>query len=146
MLSDDREDPKKTGVIKIPDSLEKLGRHAFTGVNTEGFTADESSKYFTAKDGLLLSKDGKTLWACPWGGPEEIHIPDTVIEIKEYAVGYGGSVKNVYIPDSVVRIADAAFEGKSEEGGFSISQTIHCSKGSAAAEYAEGNGYSWEEK
>ncbi len=146
MLSDDREDPKKTGVIKIPDSLEKLGRHAFTGVNTEGFTADESSKYFTAKDGLLLSKDGKTLWACPWGGPEEIHIPDTVIEIKEYAVGYGGSVKNVYIPDSVVRIADAAFEGKSEERGFSISQTIHCSKGSAAAEYAEGNGYSWEEK
>ena len=107
---------------------------------------DENNKYFTAKDGLLLSKDGKTLWACPWGGPKEIHIPDTVIEIKEYAVSYGGSVKDIYIPDSVIRIADAAFEMEYEDAGWTISKTIHCSKGSAAAEYAEGNGYAWKEK
>ncbi|MCK9322851.1 MAG: leucine-rich repeat protein, partial [Candidatus Methanomethylophilaceae archaeon] len=71
--------------------------------------------YYKSVDGLLMSKDGKTVIACPIGNTSSPVIPDNVICIDDYAffncLRFTGSL---IIPDSVETIGDYAFFGCSK--------------------------------
>ena len=117
----------------LPDNAE-LQDGALAVVNTNGFEVHDTNEKYAVKDGVLFSKDMKTLIAYPCrddsensvytvpNGVEviaphafdtawsltEIVLPDTVKEIGEYAF-YQSGLKNIKLPDSVKAIKKGTF-------------------------------------
>ena len=137
--------------IHIPASVTYIAENAFAGNDelTDIIVDPENSAYCDI-DGVLYSKDGKTLVCYPDGrseteikeGTEEIgkaafwysykskvvRIPESVVSIGEYAFGGTYRVSDVIIPDQVTSIADNAFANSKFR--------IFCRKGSYAEQYA----------
>jgi hypothetical protein len=84
----------------------------------------EDNPVYSSRDGVLLTKDGKTLLFCPIGKTELYSVPDGVLQIGDGDVYYGHYRQNsgwfafagctnltrVTIPDSVEVIDDGSFE------------------------------------
>jgi len=92
----------------------------------------ETNPYYTSRDGMLFSKDMKTLLQVPsnlvgtltipegvetieecaaeWGSYSTIEIPDTVTSIGAGAFWYTRTLEEIYIPDSVTYIGSSAFQ------------------------------------
>ena len=70
----------------------------------------EQNPMYKSANGLLLSKDGKTVLVAP-GGITSATIPDGVLEIGETAFEHCNSLENVTIPSSVKKINSDAFNG-----------------------------------
>lgn len=68
----------------------------------------ENTEYLS-KDGIVYSKDMKTLISCSQSKSGKVVIADGVEEIRENAFAYRDMIESVYIPDSVERIGDNAF-------------------------------------
>lgn len=68
----------------------------------------ENTEY-SSKDGIVYSKDMKTLISCSQSKSGKVVIADGVEEIRENAFAYRDMIEAVYIPDSVERIGDNAF-------------------------------------
>lgn len=68
----------------------------------------ENTEY-SSKDGIVYSKDMKTLISCNQSKSGKVVIADGVEEIRENAFAYRDMIESVYIPDSVERIGDNAF-------------------------------------
>lgn len=66
---------------------------------------------------------------------EAVVLGDAVLKIGSRAFAGCVSLVYIYIPDTVKSIADDAFDG--------INPIIYCSAGSAAAAYADNNGFNW---
>ena len=122
--------------IDIPDSVTNLGTEAFayTGLTSVtmppkltqygfGFFAGcaslteikvaEGDNNFSTEDGVLYSKDGKSLYQYPLGKTgTSFEIPATVTEIKGYAF-YGCKFTSITIPDAVTQIGNYAFSNSS---------------------------------
>lgn len=64
---------------------------------------------YSSKDGIVYSKDMKTLISCSQSKSGKVVIADGVEEIRENAFAYRDMIESVYIPDSVERIGDNAF-------------------------------------
>ena len=143
--------------LKIPDDVTNIGRLAFRGCssltrvtisrnvqkidggafgkcpNLVEFKVENGNRHYNSKNGLLVSKDGRTLVAVP-GGLENMTIPDNVEDIgggafcgchKLSAVAIPNGMKSiggcafvdcsrlseVEIPDSVVSVGGYAFMG-----------------------------------
>ena len=102
---------KISGEIVIPKSLTSIGGGAFMGNPITGFyICEEGNPNFSAKDGVLYSKDGSRLVMMPPGMVEtKTVIPDGVKEIDMFAL-YGNSIlQEVVIPSSVEKIGERAF-------------------------------------
>ena len=96
--------------VHIGKSLKELSPRAFCGCGIEAFEVDEENPYFKAVDGVLLSKDGKTLYAYPSGKNEkEYTVPDGVRTIEEYAFSYTRGLTTVILPDGLEYIRSYAF-------------------------------------
>lgn len=68
----------------------------------------ENTEY-SSKDGIVYSKDMKTLISCSQSKSGKVVIADGVEEIRENAFAYCDMIESVHIPDSVERIGDNAF-------------------------------------
>lgn len=79
------------------------------GTRTLTIEVDENNPYFKTINGILYSKDGKTLIRCP-NGIKNITIPDTVETIGPEAFS-GLTFDDLVLPDSVQTIGNKAFEG-----------------------------------
>lgn len=78
--------------------------------NPRIFEVDENSRYFTTIDGVLFSKDKKTLVAFPRRDEDfEYTIPDGVTCIGERAFEGQKHLVSLAIPDSVEKIENFAF-------------------------------------
>ncbi len=73
--------------------------------------AHEDSTVYSSADGILYSKDGKTLILCPQGRTEAVVIPDTTEMIADHAFRACWTLGAVHIPGTVKTIGDHAFEG-----------------------------------
>ena len=121
----------KSGSYSIPDSVTTIGWMAFEGctsltnvtipdsvttIQSEAFfnctslteiKVSESNKSYTSVDGVLFSKDKKTLISYPAGKKANSYtVPSSVTVIREYTFSNCTSLTNVIIPASVTRIGD----------------------------------------
>ena len=86
--------------IAVPARISKISG-VKTLANLEKIDVDPNNKAFSSCDGLLYSKDGKTLYACPKSKSGDISIPDGTELIFDGAFGDCAKVTSVLLPYSV---------------------------------------------
>lgn len=96
----------RTGVstLHIPKSVEFVYSEPFFKSNTfKGYTVDPDNQYYTAVDGVLFTKDMKTLVSYPeCAERDEYVIPEGVETISEGAFAYSAwNLKHVTLPSSM---------------------------------------------
>ena len=93
--------------VTIPDSVTSIGNYAFSGCRgLLSIVVDEGNANYSSVNGLLLSKDGKTLNI---GVNGDVTIPHGVTRIGRNAFYGCSGLTSVTIPDSVTDIEDSAF-------------------------------------
>ncbi len=121
--------------IDIPSNVEKVSVSMFEPTAIKNINVSENNPYLKSSDGVVYSKDGKTLVAFPVArfsdSSYKFSIPETVEEIGEYAF-VNAVHKAVVIPDSVKRICQFAFAGNVNLSSVSMSSNI---------EYIEDNAF-----
>lgn len=95
--------------VSLPASLQLLYGNPIIGVS-EDFQAELSERNadFSLVDGMLLSKDGKHLYAY-WGKEKELRLPDGILGIEPYAFAKNPWVEHIALPDNLTAVADYAF-------------------------------------
>ena len=97
--------------ISIPACVEEMYICPLTHCpNLENIIVDISNPNFKSVDGVLYSKDGKTLITYP---PKKTGtsfiIPDTVASISPYAFHLSPYLESVFIPDTITEITEGTF-------------------------------------
>ena len=142
--------PKPTGAVVIPSSLggypvTAIGQDAFAwcydvtsfeisrgiaGIrksafegcyNLVNFTVDPANAVYSSRNGLLLSKDGRTLVRGVIG---EVVIPSCVTEIGDWAFDRCYGLTDVTIPNGVLSIGTYAFRFCNRLTGMTIPQSV----------------------
>ena len=129
-------------VIRIPARLAITGK-ILQGVLFERYEVDEKSENYTAEDGLLLSKDGRTLVSVPTLLEGDLIVPEGILYISFSALDDCANVTDIYLPDSVLDIGGIA-QKNYETGEYMYK--IHCRKGTEAQKKLEARGVPWIEK
>lgn len=118
--------------IRIPASVEYISGSSFADCHLAVFEIDESNPNYTVIDGVLYSKDLKTLVAFPSAYPNKHFIvPNTTVVIGEHAFSFskitsielpGGlttinewafnasHIRSIHIPDTVTKIGEGTFQ------------------------------------
>ena len=100
-------DCEELTAVAIPNSVTNIGEYAFGGYSKiASFTVGIDNPNYASINGLLLSKDGKTVLS---GVVGNVTIPDGVTEIGATAFARRYNLKSVVIPNSVTNIGDYAF-------------------------------------
>ena len=117
---------EKLTKIEIPASVEVIGLNAFyccTSMNE--IIVSPYNEIYTSIDGVLFSKDMKTLINYPKGkSGSEYTVPDSVTSLEAYSFFSCDSLERVFIPDSVTQIGDCAFYECSNLTEIPIPKTI----------------------
>ncbi len=97
--------------ISIPKSITSIGKGAFYGIKTmKAFTVDADNPNFTAVDGVLYTKDMKTLLYYPAAKEgTSFTVPDTVTTIAEGAFLNAVNLQTVTLPEGLTTIERRAF-------------------------------------
>ena len=97
--------------VTIPTNVISIGFHAFDGCsNLVEISVDAGNKRYYARDGLLLTKDGKTLVTIA-GSRKNVMVPEGITHIDEGMFGHCSNLTRVTIPSSVTSIGQSAFDG-----------------------------------
>lgn len=99
--------------VTLSENISYIAPDAFDNTSNliEIFVADGNENYISV-DGVLYSKDGKTLVKYPCAREEKVfEIPSGVTTISNNAFGNAKNLEGVIIPDSVTVIEDQAFAG-----------------------------------
>ena len=97
--------------IILPSSVTSIGRRAFTDCsNLREINIAESNKVYRAIDGVLYTKDLKTIIRYPVGKEDKkFVIPSGITSIGDEAFYQCKSLKNITLPPSVTSIGKGAF-------------------------------------
>lgn len=108
--------------IYLSASVADVQRYAFDGCENaaDGYTVSSENLTYSAKDGYLLSKNGKTLFFPPPGISGAAAIPAGVETIGEYAF-IGASITSIVFPASLVTIGPYSFQGSGLTGNLELS-------------------------
>ena len=157
------------GKIELPDKLEKMGYAAFTArfnepfiqdeiripanlvitnkfldnILFERFEVDEKSGNYMSADGLLMSKDGRTLVGVPTLLEGDLIVPDGILYIEYSALEGCGKVTDIYLPDSVLSIGNIGAKDY-ETGEYRF--VIHCNAGTEVQRRLDAKGIPWAER
>lgn len=94
----------------IPASVKSVSYKAFNKCDklTAFHVEDGNTKYAEA-EGLLYSKDGTTVVACPPGMKGEITIPGSPTTIGDYSFFNLNGINRIVVPNTVTAIGEGAF-------------------------------------
>ena len=98
--------------VTIPASIQSIGSTAFTGCS--GLTSiivDNENQKYSAINGILLSKNQKTLYYCPGGKSGECVVPAKVTAIADKSFQNCTKLTSIVLPDAVTSIGKSAFDG-----------------------------------
>ena len=126
-------------VIKIPAKLQLisplLGRVLF-----ECYEVDPSNPYYKEEDGILMSRDGKTLVSVPTLRKGELHIPEGTMYIRFSALNECDLITDIYLPDSILDLGNI---GVKDNKTGKYKYTIHCHEGSEPQKKLEAKEVPW---
>ena len=111
--------------VTIPNSVTSIGSGAFsycTGLTSINVAEDNLN--YASIDGVLYSKDKKTLIKCPEGKTGSITIPNSVTSIGKEAFSLCTGLTSVTIPNSVMSIGNFAFSGCSGLTSVTIPNSV----------------------
>lgn len=120
--------------VFLPASVTKMGNSPFDACSSlVSITADHDSSTYSDNDGVLYSKDQKSLIAYPAGRTGSAYvIPESTTSIAAYSFNSCDNLVSVIIPSSVVSIGVSAFDG--------CSQLSHITVNPGNNKYADMNG------
>ena len=108
--------------VYLPASVMVVSANAFAGCpNFVEFIVAEDNQYYKSVNGLLLTKDGRTLVAVP-AGKETVLIPDGVETIGEQAAFLCCKLKEMTIPRDIASVGSEAFAYCSNLKRFDVSK------------------------
>ena len=97
--------------ISLPDGITKITPRMFEGCeNLEKIIVSKTNPLYTSKNGVLFSKDTKTLITCPEGKVGKYSIPKGVRTIGREAFYNCSTLTEIKIPEGVATIGFGAFE------------------------------------
>ncbi|MBQ8286820.1 MAG: leucine-rich repeat domain-containing protein [Thermoguttaceae bacterium] len=97
--------------LTVPSAVEEIERCAFAGcASLVAINVDAANINFASVDGVLTSKDGKTLVAYPPGAAlDAFHVPATVEIIGSCAFFDVQTLEKIYLPTGITKIGAQAF-------------------------------------
>ncbi len=134
--------------ITIPNSVTSIGDNAFRFCeNLTAINVDNNNSSYKDIDGVLYSKDGKTILKYPFSKGEtytisngttsigdeafifcknitEITIPNSVTKIGEHAFSYCKMLKNITLPSSIIEIGKGAFDDCTKLKSITIPENV----------------------
>ena len=124
--------------IAIPASVSYMGSRVFDGCRSlTKIEVAAGNPSFCSVDGVLFTKDMKTLIAYPAAKPGTSYtIPDTVTTISAQAFGSSKYLTSITIPSSVASIENSAFNGF--EAGMDEYYSVAHTERPAPGEYTFG--------
>lgn len=98
--------------ITLPDSVTSVGANPFNSCKMlTQIIVSSNHPVLTTIDGVLISKNEKTLICCPPALQHEIYvIPDGIIRIGDYAFNGCSTLISITLPGSLTSIGNSAFE------------------------------------
>lgn len=102
---------KALETISIPQSVTTIGKGAFYGIKTmRAFTVDENNPNFASVDGVLYTKDMKTLLYYPAAkDTTTFTVPASVTTIAEGAFLNATKLQTIVLPNGITAIERRAF-------------------------------------
>ena len=95
--------------IHIPAGVTMIGVRALRSHSMQAITVDADNPIYKDVDGVLFSKDGKTLVRYPTGRSGSYVVPDGVVVIGEEAFERSKNLSAVTLSDSVTTLNTCAF-------------------------------------
>ena len=96
--------------VSLPASVASIGRDAFDGEKLSSINVAQGNAVYSSVDGVLFSKDKKTLIFCPRGKSGSFAIPSGAKVIEQSAFAGCRNLTGVTIPDGVEKIGERAFD------------------------------------
>lgn len=114
--------------INIPDSVTSIGNEAFSGCdNLKEIKVSESNKVYRSIDGVLYTKDLKTIICHPQKKDnEKFVIPAGVTSIGDHAFSSCDNLQQINIPTSVTSIGNSAFSYCKNLQQINIPDSVTC--------------------
>lgn len=94
--------------VSLPASVASIGRDAFDSPNLLSVNVDQGNAVYSSVEGILFSKDKKTLIFCPRGKGGAYAIPSGVKVIGQSAFVLCSNLTGLELPDSVTVIENNA--------------------------------------
>lgn len=109
-----------SGSVEIPATTTYIGKGAFELCDSlTEFIVDPNSSYYCSIDGILYSKNGAVLYACPCAKEGDCVIPSSVLFIDDGAFFYCMDVQNIYFEGDAPLIGEHPFDyGYWKEDGY----------------------------
>ncbi|MBR6286370.1 MAG: leucine-rich repeat domain-containing protein [Bacteroidaceae bacterium] len=124
--------------FNIPASVTDLGPGACTGNNSITYiNVDEGNPVYTSVNGVVYTRDGKTLMDYPTATPQTSYvIEEGTTEIFENAFMDAKYLEEITIPNSVTKIGASAFNGCAKLKSVDIPASVK-ELGGAAFDYCK---------
>ena len=111
--------------FRIPATTKELNPNSFWGMNTlKELIVDQSNNNYQTQNGVLFTKDGKTLLLYPYAKEgERYSTPESTTRIGEQAFG-GSNLNVVIINEGLTEIGTLAFDHLGSLEGISLPGTL----------------------
>ena len=112
--------------IRLPAGLAALGINPFVSRGTlKSIVLPAENRAFTLADGVLFSRDGKTLLCYPTGlSAEQYDVPAGVETIARTAFAHAENLRSLTLPESLSAIGNQAFHGCKNLGRVTLPESL----------------------